>query len=651
MELRHDYFLSLGMEFVQKTIEETEAVQKKFSHKIFNYYINLTYSFDEALIEKIIKFQFEYYLPSIMENGLDPRSKSSENKQTSTFDDLDKMADSSLLPILLLMFNRSRDYQLNNLFLTMIFKSFNQRSRTIKSLKKIQVLTEEKDQTLFDQLSKKVLQLKFICEQSEVWLTTPAKMNSSKFNYKFVIYRVIDILKELIQILYGSIDFEFQNTSIDPSKLDDSDIDQLRQTMMRNLNVHSIILKLLIDGSYVLEEVTFKDETNKMIVQIFEYSYEFLIKFCKKDNKENKKIVYEEINLFIQHLNYFEVGQTALICEIFRNNYKISIQVTEDLILAYLNKISNIMFNKGGHDPSYLDFFENIMFDKNEPIKENRQKITNYIFDSNKKYDFLFMKTNPYYKKDPESSEFYAVDKEKFEDFQHFGHHIFNLDIESCNCNDIPYIYQARALKILYNCIKTSDDKQLLKFIVQKILNLNYVFYLLTKKTIYNMNSPKAFLTTIMNSQLLKLLNEVWFNCEKPPSALFNNKYVLKFLVNECDCLKMISREEIESFKEMRHSKINPLNYKARASLTGEANFPILPRKKTSFDENDSDEESENKKLQEIILNYCKDYQFDYFSRLFHEILPVIISLSKVSIKILIFLFLIQFLLLDSHPK
>lgn len=588
-------------------------------------------SFDENLIEKIIKSPFEYYLPCVMQNGVESSSKAPESKHFSTFDDLDKMSERKMLPVLLLMFYRSRDYNLNNLFLTMIFKSFNQRARIIKSLKKIQVLTEEKDQTLFDQLSKKVTQLKFICEQSEVWLTTPAKMNSSKFNYKFVIYRVIDILKELIQILYGCVDFEFQNTSVDPSKLDDSDIDQLRQTMMRNLNVHTIILKLLKDGSYVLEEVTFKDETNKMVVQIFEYSYEFLIKFCKKDNKENKKILYEDIDLFIQHLNYFEVGQTALICEIFRNNYKISIQVTEDLISAYLNKISNIIFNKGGHDPSYLDFFENIMFDKNEPIKENRQKITNYIFDSNKKYDFLFMKTNPYYKKDMESSEFFSVDKEKFEDFQHFGHHIFNLDFESCNYNDSPYIYQARALKILYNCIKTSDDKQLLKFIVQKILNLNYVFDLLTKKTIYFTNSPKAFLTTIMNSQLLRLLNEVWFNCEKPPSALFNNKYVLRFLVNECECLKKLTRVEIEGFKEMKNSKNFAGKSKSRANLGGEHNIHNLIRKKTSFDENESDEEAENRKLEEIIMNYCRDYELDYFSSLFLEILPVIISLSKVN--------------------
>lgn len=557
-----------------------------------------------------------------MDNG---KNVFKQDKKNMIFEDLDKMSSRAFLPLLLLLFNKSKDYQLNNLILTLIFKCFNQRARIIKSLKKIQILTEKKDQILFDQLSKKVFEFKLFCEGSEVWLTTTSKMNSDKFKYKIVIYRVLDFLKELILILYESIDFELQNAFLDQTKLDDSDIDPVRQIMMRNLDVHTIILKLLKDGSYVLEEISFKDETNKINVQIFEYCYEFLLKFCKKNNKENKKILFNDLDLFIEHLNFFEVGQTALICEIFRNNYKISIQVNEDLILAYLNKISNIMYNKGGHDPKYLDFFENIMFDKNEPIKENCQKIANYIFDSNKKYDFLFMKDNPYHKMEIDESEFFSNDKEKFIDYPNFGLHIFNLDVETCNMNDYPYIYHARALKILYNCIKASDDKQLLKFIVQKILNLNYIFDLITKKTIYFCSNPKALLMTILKSQLLKILNEVWLNCDKPSSSLFNNKYVLNFILNETEDLKKLTRLEIESIKE------NKMIFGMKSKKTiSKSTAELHLKKKFSIDGDDSDEEAERTKLEEIIANYCKDYQFDYFNLLFFEILPPIISLSKV---------------------
>jgi hypothetical protein len=101
-----------------------------------------------------------------------------------------------------------------------------------------------KEQILYDQLSTKILQLKFICEQSEVWLDNPAKMNASKINFKFVLYQVSDILKELIEVLHN---YNFENKGLSAiEKLDDNDIEPVRQNMMRNLEAHRIILKLLM---------------------------------------------------------------------------------------------------------------------------------------------------------------------------------------------------------------------------------------------------------------------------------------------------------------------------------------------------------------------------------------------------------------------
>jgi hypothetical protein len=69
----------------------------------------------------------------------------------------------------------------------------------------------ERDSILFEKLKEKVRELKFICEQSEVWLTTPKKMSEPNFKYKFVIYRVIDIVKELTEILYTATYFDKDN--------------------------------------------------------------------------------------------------------------------------------------------------------------------------------------------------------------------------------------------------------------------------------------------------------------------------------------------------------------------------------------------------------------------------------------------------------
>lgn len=110
------------------------------------------------------------------------------------------------------------------------------------------------------------------------------------------------------------------------------------------------------------------------------------------------------------------------------------------------------------------------------------------------------------------------------------------------NENDAPYIYQAKSLRILYNCITNSDDKQMIKYVVQKILNLNYILYLITKKEIFVKSTKKSFLHTILLDEVLKLLNEVWLNSDKPPIALFNNKDVLKFLKKSVSLIQNFDR-------------------------------------------------------------------------------------------------------------
>ena len=360
--------------------------------------------------------------------------------------------------------------------------------------------------------------------------------------------------------------------------------------MMHNLKVHTIILKLLKDGSYVLEEIGEKDEGNKVIVQIFEACYEFLLKFCKNDNKENKKCLYRDLNIFVQHLEFYEVGQTTLVNEIFKNNYKLSVQVSEDLILAYFSKITSAT-KKGGHNPKYLDFFDNIIWDKNELIKENCSKIVNVIFDSNKKYNFLFMKENPFLgMREEEVSEDLKAKK-----FRSFGHHIFSLELNfSSSTEDIPFIYHARALRILYDCLQASDDKQMLKFICQKTLNLSYMFELLSHVDIYYEDSPKALLYTILEIELMRIIDDVWLTSDKPPSSIFNNIYVCKFLQKQTKNLRNLKREDIENIKTSRKSKV-------ASNLTRRSKIQRLMQSHTISERTKEDDEEEQQQNTEEI--------------------------------------------------
>lgn len=52
----------------------------------------------------------------------------------------------------------------------------------------------------------------------------------------------------------------------------------------------------------------------------------------------------------------------------------------ESLIKTYLEKIA-----KYGHDPKYLSFLSNLLVDRNQPIKENKNKVLNVLFNSNLK--------------------------------------------------------------------------------------------------------------------------------------------------------------------------------------------------------------------------------------------------------------------------
>lgn len=574
-----------------------------------------------------------------MENGVletDSKRVSQNNSSNNPYlnEDLDSIYDKKFLPLMLLLFYNVGDIQLNILIITLIFKCFTQRSRLVQSLKKVQVLFDDRDHLLFDHIGSKILQLKFMCEQSEVWLHTNI-MNlphSLDYNYKFAIYRVIDILKELIDLLYGSVEIENQNIYLNENKHELSDLDPMRQIMMRNLKVHEILLKLLRDGSYVFEDITEKNEENKLVIQVFQLSYDFLLNFCLKDNKENKKLLHKEINLFIAHLDFYEVGQTALINEIYHNNYKITVDVKIKYLSSYMDKISN-KNGKGGHNPLYLNFFESIMFEKNQPIKENFSKIISTIIDSSNKYEFFYMKENPYYNMDvPEEETSKLINFKK-----QFGHHIFNLEYlerDIISSEDIPYLYHAKVLKIVHDLITLSFDKQIFKLILQKTLNMNYIFYLLTLDDIYTNKGPKEYLLTIMHKPLLKIVNEVWLNSEKPPSSIFNNNFIIRFINKHIILLKNLTKSDMEQVINAR-----------RTSFFGEANRESPIRKQNSSDvlfmyesiEIDnffklSYEEGEEAYLNEIISKYCSDYTFDYIDTLINEIIPIILSLNSLLI-------------------
>ena len=93
---------------------------------------------------------------------------------------------------------------------------------------------------LFNYISNKVTQLKFICEQSELWLLSPEKLEqASGIKHKYVIFQVKDMIKELTELLYETGDTRDIHQNIVVLEGDnhhpDSEISRTRQDMMKNL--------------------------------------------------------------------------------------------------------------------------------------------------------------------------------------------------------------------------------------------------------------------------------------------------------------------------------------------------------------------------------------------------------------------------------
>ena len=101
-----------------------------------------------------------------------------------SIDSLDKMAGKPILPILLYLFQTSNDQEFSTKIINLIFKCFSQRLKIIKWFKKSQILIDDRDHFLFDMLTNKVQQFRFIVEQSEIWLVKPEILSSQTFKYK-----------------------------------------------------------------------------------------------------------------------------------------------------------------------------------------------------------------------------------------------------------------------------------------------------------------------------------------------------------------------------------------------------------------------------------------------------------------------------------
>lgn len=95
----------------------------------------------------------------------------------------------------------------------------------------------------------------------------------------------------------------------------------------------------------------------------------------------------ENLVVFLMNMES-DLGQVELFCEIFRNNKRISLERSSEIIENLIN-----MIKVNGRQARYLDFFELIQHVNNEEyLLVNQKNVLNLFFDPKNKQNILYMK-------------------------------------------------------------------------------------------------------------------------------------------------------------------------------------------------------------------------------------------------------------------
>ena len=254
MEIRQEYFIENILQFYKKKIKNLNNIS-------------------EFQINKIIETDLIDIFPRIMLTN-------NENIiNYSNFYDFDLIFGNSFFPLLISIFINCENFDLICLVLKLIFKCFRQRKNIIASLKRVHLLIDEKEIQIYNQIKNKIDQLKLIFEQSEIWLCYPDFINNPNYKYKFVLYKVINFIEDInsyyfifkfFLIIFINVELLYEN---DNEKI----IIYERQCLMKNLNLISILIKFLRDGSKVLEKIKEENVKTNVFIKLFKLIYKLLI--------------------------------------------------------------------------------------------------------------------------------------------------------------------------------------------------------------------------------------------------------------------------------------------------------------------------------------------------------------------------------------
>ena len=277
-------------------------------------------------------------------------------EEIRSFDDV---LERPFMESLLMGFFFTNSSLLQNSFIKLIQRCCTQKKKLNESILNLELLFSNEDTHLHAKIRSKLIKLKNLTSNAQMWLQIPD--------------RGFDQLENLKKIKKCEKTLEKVEAILMTDNKDKSAL-EIKQKMFRYVGGHKIIFDLLQKGFFIFEsyiEAFIEADTEKLkgkhkaeitdrIINIFRLCHSLLGLFCHGNPKE-QALLFQNFNLLTLVTN-LDIGQLKLLNEIVKGNLEIARNMTEKKLKVFCDFIV-----QHGKKEIFLDIFENLL---DHPVEE-----------------------------------------------------------------------------------------------------------------------------------------------------------------------------------------------------------------------------------------------------------------------------------------
>lgn len=423
-------------------------------------------------------------LPPVMRSeGLDTPSHCFRALSPELLGNLDEMLDCKglLLAELLLLLIKSTDFHEQTQLIHLLARCYGQRAEMTTTLEAIYVVSSQGDVDVFRWLQVSLPQFKQQAEQSEIWLKFWQQSQEQRQASEATLAQVTRSIQQLRDLLMR--DSLVLGQEVQPPT--NSEVSEVRQTIMYFLHVHTLVVGLIRDGMGTLEEAS-REGAGTVLKLLFSYCHSFL-RYFAQHNTRNQEALFQYMHLFRASLD-MDVDQVPLITAIYRDNLTLCEQVTEEALQPFVQAIRDL-----GRKAKLLEIFSTVQVVHGKALPTVQTLVLKTLLGSGRVYLLYLNPVN--------TGEFY-FEKEK---------------------EDEPFLYHAVLLTTLARCCWGNDQAYLNEAKLQRLLTLNGLFTLLQR-------CEEGSKWSILRLPLMEFFLHVYLDAQRKSEELTGSEEFLSFV-------------------------------------------------------------------------------------------------------------------------